>query len=70
MASEYTRSQANAARTFVYSLCKAFAFEKYSHSVRKHLDWLQSLKQFFINVSLHILVASLTVRMVYEMMHG
>ena len=25
-----------------------------------HLDWLQSLKQFFINVSYHILVASLT----------
>ena len=26
----------------------------------KRLDWLQSLKQFFINVSYHILVASLT----------
>ena len=26
----------------------------------KELDWLQSLKQFFINVSYHILVASLT----------
>ena len=25
------------------------------------LDWLQSLKQFFIDVSYHILVASLTV---------
>ena len=24
------------------------------------VDWLQSLKQFFINVSYHILVASLT----------
>ena len=24
------------------------------------IDWLQSLKQFFINVSCHILVASLT----------
>ena len=24
------------------------------------VDWLQSLKQFFINVSCHILVASLT----------
>ena len=24
------------------------------------IDWLQSLKQFFINVSYHILVASLT----------
>ena len=29
-----------------------------SHPV--FLDWLQSLKQFFINVSYHILVASLT----------
>ena len=28
--------------------------------VRFDLDWLQSLKQFFINVSYHILVASLT----------
>ena len=26
----------------------------------KKVDWLQSLKQFFINVSYHILVASLT----------
>ena len=25
-----------------------------------HLDWLQSLKQFFINVSYHILVATLS----------
>ena len=25
-----------------------------------NVDWLQSLKQFFINVSYHILVASLT----------
>ena len=25
-----------------------------------NLDWLQSLKQFFINVSYHILAASLT----------
>ena len=28
--------------------------------VHLKLDWLQSLKQFFINVSYHILVASLT----------
>ena len=27
---------------------------------RYNIDWLQSLKQFFINVSYHILVASLT----------
>ena len=25
-----------------------------------YIDWLQSIKQFFINVSYHILVASLT----------
>ena len=25
-----------------------------------HVDWLQSLKRFFINVSYHILIASLT----------
>ena len=30
-----------------------------SHSLSS-VDWLQSLKQFFINVSYHILVASLT----------
>ena len=26
----------------------------------KNLDWLKSLKHFFINVSYHVLVASLT----------
>ena len=38
-----------------------------THSTRQSIvvkgvdiDWLQSLKQFFINVSYHILVASLT----------
>ena len=29
-------------------------------AVDSDIDWLQSLKQFFINVSYHILVASLT----------
>ena len=29
-------------------------------SLSFQLDWLQSIKQFFINVSYHILVASLT----------
>ena len=28
--------------------------------IRSYLDWLQSFKQFFINVSYNILVASLT----------
>ena len=28
--------------------------------IRVMIDWLQSFKQFFINVSYHILVASLT----------
>ena len=31
-----------------------------SETSGKWLDWLQSLKQFFINVSYHILVVSLT----------
>ena len=31
-----------------------------SFSTGFQLDWLQSLKQFFINVSYHIFVASLT----------
>ena len=30
------------------------------------LDWLQSLKQFFINVSYHILVASLTLMALFK----
>ena len=29
-------------------------------SLWEYVDWLQSLKQFIINVSYHILVASLT----------
>ena len=33
---------------------------EYVTLVLTDLDWLQSLKQFFINVSYHILVASLT----------
>ena len=34
--------------------------------VESDLDWLQSLKQFFINVSYHILVASLTLMAQYR----
>ena len=30
------------------------------------LDWPQSLKQFFINVSYHILVASLTLMVLFK----
>ena len=33
---------------------------KTKESVSLWLDWLQSLKQFFINVPYHVLVASLT----------
>ena len=33
---------------------------KYIGGIRNSLDWLQSLKHFFINVSSRILVASLT----------
>ena len=32
----------------------------YIKEIGGDVDWLQSLKQFFINVSYHILVASLT----------
>ena len=31
------------------------------------VDWLQSLKQFFINVSYHILVASLTLMALFRL---
>ena len=33
------------------------------------LDWLQSLKQFFINVSYHILVDSLTLMALFKQSH-
>ena len=32
----------------------------FRYNVGPIIDWLQSLKQFFINVSYHVLVASLT----------
>ena len=35
-------------------------FTESKYLVINSLDWLQSLTQFFINVSYHILVASLT----------
>ena len=34
----------------------------------RFLDWLQSLKQFFINVSYHILVASLTLMALFHIL--
>ena len=34
--------------------------------IRSYVDWLQSLKQFFINVSYHILVASLTLMALFK----
>ena len=33
---------------------------KIIQAIIQELDWLQSLKQFFVDVSYHILVASLT----------
>ena len=36
------------------------------HSCMWGLDWLQSLKQFFINVSYHLLVASLTLMALFQ----
>ena len=45
----------------------------YKIRVATYVDWLQSLKQFFINVSYHIRVASLTSELdwlqVYDMTH-
>ena len=38
--------------------CKGTLKKKDQHLIK--LDWLQSLKHFFLNVSYHILVASLT----------
>ena len=35
-------------------------FYRKFHHMKVEVDWLQSLKQFFINVSYHIFVASLT----------
>ena len=37
----------------------AHNFRSAKNQVHQRLDWLTSLKQFFINVSYHILVASL-----------
>ena len=39
---------------------------EYFHEAADPLDWLQSLKQFFINVSYHMLVASLTLMALFE----
>ena len=43
---------------------------KYQQSLKRtspsQLDWLQSLKQFFMNVSYHILVASLTLMTLFR----
>ena len=38
----------------------------FSVAVVKQVDWLQSLKQFFINVSYHLLVASLTLMALFK----
>ena len=40
-----------------------------NYRVDAQVDWLQSLKQFFINVSYHILVASLTLMALFCLMH-
>ena len=39
---------------------------KHVSGVSEEVDWLQSLKQFFINVSYHILVASLTLMALFK----
>ena len=43
--------------TYIYNVKKYFITLPLSGG---SIDWLQSLKQFFINVSYHILVAGLT----------
>ena len=40
--------------------CLVYTKQDFIRPFAMALDWLQSLKQFFINVSYHILVASLT----------
>ena len=39
-------------------------------SIQCWVDWLQSLKQFFINVSYNILVASLTLMALFQEVSG
>ena len=41
-------------------MVKKIGEPQHDHVISKSVDWLQSLKQFFINVSYHRLVASLT----------
>ena len=50
-------------RIFKQIDCKTYMCRwQFNPGIHSHeqVDWLQSLKQFFINVSYHILVASLT----------
>ena len=45
-----------------------WTWPKQKHCLHKHhnIDWLQSLKQFFINVSYHIIEASLTLMALFK----
>ena len=46
--------------TIMMGILKDVSINAFLNRHEKNVDWLQSLKQFFINVSFHILVASLT----------
>ena len=46
-----------------------FIAQNLFYRVVQLLDWLQSLKQFFIKVSYHILVASLTMMALLQQSH-
>ena len=52
----YKNSKDSDKPVLMLSITRAFA----ALDIDEGLHWLQSLKQFFINVSYHILVASLT----------
>ena len=45
---------------WVQTVFRGYQRQRVNCNIAVELDWLQSLKQFFINVSYHILVASLT----------
>ena len=47
-------------------LCAATVQKTHIMQLVRAIDWLQSLKQFFINVSYHIVVASLTLMALFE----
>ena len=53
----------------LYKVC-IMGLPSKTETKKLHLDWLQSLKQFFINVSYQILVASLTLMALFKENRG